>query len=251
MGDLQRLGLVPTAAGFSDPDGNLIEASPQFDNTSFDPMLQRRRARRAESHEARLSPITLGNYHVDPWDLPERQLSAYGEELRRRYETNRHLFEPRGPSQIVRLKPEARRAIWRLLGEKGISSREEVRRILWRRHRRIERESGVDAWRHARGLGTPSLPAEGRLVGPCSLETWPAALAAGWPEEITVTQRIEREDAMLATPSDEVLAQDAEQLAAIARELFTMAARWQARFPSNNILKETVDAFVREALSRA
>jgi hypothetical protein len=71
--------------------------------------------------------------------------------------------------------------------------------------------------------------------------------------QLTVTQRIDRKDAMLAIPSDDALAQDAEQLAEIAREVLAMALRWQLRFPNSNILKETVEAFLRDAttLSRA
>jgi hypothetical protein len=52
---------------------------------------------------------------------------------------------------------------------------------------------------------------------------------------------------MLAT--DEQLAHDAEQLAELAREIFSIALRWQARFPNSRILADTVDTFIREALA--
>ncbi len=51
---------------------------------------------------------------------------------------------------------------------------------------------------------------------------------------------------MIAT--DEQLALDAERLAEIAHELFTTAARLQARFPTNDILNATVDRFIQAAL---
>jgi hypothetical protein len=155
-----------------------------------------------------------------------------------------------GPSMILRLKPEARASIRRLLEQQGLRGREDVRTLLWTRLRQGEVQAGLDAWRARRGLGSPALTPGIRLVGPVGWERYVEMIAAMWPDEITVTQRINRNDEMLANPTDEVLAQDAEQLALIAHELFSIAVRWQARFPTSNILRETVDAFVREALSR-
>jgi hypothetical protein len=46
-------------------------------------------------------------------------------------------------------------------------------------------------------------------------------------------------------PTDEELAIDAEQLAAMAGSILEIAARWQARFPSSRILADTVEQFLQ------
>jgi hypothetical protein len=49
--------------------------------------------------------------------------------------------------------------------------------------------------------------------------------------------------------SDEQLSVDAERLAEVAQELFTMATRLQTRYPSSRILAATVDQFLEAALA--
>ena len=51
---------------------------------------------------------------------------------------------------------------------------------------------------------------------------------------------------MLAT--DEQIAVDAERIAEVAEELFTIAARLQARYPTSRVLATTVDRFLEAAL---
>jgi hypothetical protein len=86
-----------------------------------------------------------------------------------------------------------------------------------------------------------------RLHEKLSAKFWWGTVAEFFGRDITHGSSNERKDMSLIA-TEEQLAQDAERFMEIAQEIFTIALRWQTRFPRSEILQATVDRFLNEAL---
>jgi hypothetical protein len=75
--------------------------------------------------------------------------------------------------------------------------------------------------------------------------------ASAWQQTIGdfFAERDEKRTDMTAIATEEQLAQDAERVAEMAQEIFSIALRWQARFPKSRVLQATVDRFLAEVLT--